>query len=516
MLNSSKAGRHLLRPLGLALFLSWCFPVAGGASAAPLRRAVPEEIASIDPQEARTPHARLIARDLFEGLVTLDAERMPIPGAAARWDVLDDARTFVFHLRPEGKWSDGRPVAARNFVAAFQRLAARGTASSRMLLADVVNSDAVAAGHAPASALGVEAVDDLTFRIRLVRPQGSLIQLLADVALAPVPDGAAPDGTRPEGTPMLSNGPYRVASSAPGAALKLERNPFYHGSETLLVEEVHYIPLPRGASRAEAYRRGDVDTAPVTDQDLAWARENLPDELYGPDIPAGAYLMVASGDGPLARHAELRRALSFALDREALTNTLSPPGLRPLNVLIPGAIGGYESPPGPFEAISQPERQARAMDILANHRGTPPGTLRLCLGTPGPSRHQVLAVGLMWHLRLGLHVRTVAAAASGGGCDLRASTVHVDIGDPLVFVTMLAAEVPGGVERLAPVLAAARSEAEPARRQALLHDAEQAVLESHWIIPLWREVSDVLVKPRVRGWRADNPYLPTRFLSTLD
>src|SRR5918999_1248800 len=142
MLNLSKAGRHLLRPLGLALFLCWCFLAGGGASAAPLRRTVPEEIASIDPQEARTPHARLIARDLFEGLVTLDAERTPIPGAAARWDVVDDARTFVFHLRPEGRWSDGRPVAARNFVAAFQRLAARGTASSRMLLADIVNSDA--------------------------------------------------------------------------------------------------------------------------------------------------------------------------------------------------------------------------------------------------------------------------------------------------------------------------------------------------------------------------------------
>jgi oligopeptide transport system substrate-binding protein len=505
-----------VRPLGIAALASWLLVavVSGSAiSAGALRRAVLETVTSLDPQQALTAHNRLIARDLFEGLVTLDADRRPIPGAAARWDILDGGRTYVFHLRTDGRWSDGRTVTAANFVEAFQRLAARGSAWGRLLLADVVKGGAVTDGPAPPTVLGVEAVDDLTLRIRLVRPQGSLIAFLADVALSPVHNASH------DGGPMPSNGPYRVVSWSPRApTLKLERNPFYHGAEGVPIGEVDYIPMPRGAARLAAYKRGEVDTVPVADRDLAWVRENLPDELQGPDIPAGAYLMIGAR-GPLARQAEMRLSLSLALDREALTNVVSPPGLRPMESLLPASIGGHEPGPGPLAMATASERQARAREIMTRHteRGEPLTGLRLCEHAPGPSRQQLLAIALMWHLTFGLDVKVAGPPPFGlDNCDLWASTIHADIADPLTFLTALAAQEAGGAEEFFQLLSPARAEGDPVPRKELLRDAELAALRNSWIIPLWQDVSDVLVKPRVSGWRAADPYLPTRFLSTRD
>jgi ABC-type oligopeptide transport system substrate-binding subunit len=76
-------------------------------------------------------------------------------------------------------------------------------------------------------------------------------------------------------------------------------------------------------------------TLPVADQDLAWAQEDVPDKLQSSDLPSGAYLLVTAGDAPLGRDFNLRRALALALDRTALTKSVSPPGLRPTDAPYP-------------------------------------------------------------------------------------------------------------------------------------------------------------------------------------
>ncbi len=59
--------------------------------------------------------------DLFEGLVTLSVDGRPVPGAAASWQRSADGRTWVFHLRPDARWSNGAPVTADDFVYSWRR-----------------------------------------------------------------------------------------------------------------------------------------------------------------------------------------------------------------------------------------------------------------------------------------------------------------------------------------------------------------------------------------------------------
>ncbi len=60
---------------------------------------------------------------VFEGLTRRDpASLRPVPGVAQRWDISPDGRTYVFHLRADARWSDGRPVTAHDFAYAWRRL----------------------------------------------------------------------------------------------------------------------------------------------------------------------------------------------------------------------------------------------------------------------------------------------------------------------------------------------------------------------------------------------------------
>jgi ABC-type oligopeptide transport system substrate-binding subunit len=103
--------------------------LAIGAERAP---AAPEERVTIVVSGLHTlnPHAAVTAAEeravtaVFEGLTVLDATKPEgfVPGVAAKWETSPDGLTWTFHLRPEAKWSDGKPVTAQDFVDSWARL----------------------------------------------------------------------------------------------------------------------------------------------------------------------------------------------------------------------------------------------------------------------------------------------------------------------------------------------------------------------------------------------------------
>ncbi|MEE2995374.1 MAG: ABC transporter substrate-binding protein, partial [Gemmatimonadota bacterium] len=59
---------------------------------------------------------------IFERLALLDEEDQLIPGAADSWTSTEDGRVWTFHLRPDARWSDGRPVTAHDFEWTYKLL----------------------------------------------------------------------------------------------------------------------------------------------------------------------------------------------------------------------------------------------------------------------------------------------------------------------------------------------------------------------------------------------------------
>jgi oligopeptide transport system substrate-binding protein len=68
------------------------------------------------------PEGRIV-ESIFEGLTRRDAKSLePVPGAAESWDITPDGKTYTFHLRPSGAWSDGHALTAQDFTYAWRRL----------------------------------------------------------------------------------------------------------------------------------------------------------------------------------------------------------------------------------------------------------------------------------------------------------------------------------------------------------------------------------------------------------
>jgi oligopeptide transport system substrate-binding protein len=202
------------------------------------------EVETLDPHRAEGVSAANVMRDLFEGLVTEAADGSLIPGAAERWTVSEDQRVYTFELRPEGRWSNGDPVTAEDFVAGLQRSAdpATGSSYSQMLL-PIENADAVIEGRLPPSRLGVEALDARHLRIRLKSPTPYLLGMLVHASCSPIHRASLARHGAQFAQPgkLVGNGAYRLAERVVQSHVLLERNRYYWDDAHTHIERVYHL-----------------------------------------------------------------------------------------------------------------------------------------------------------------------------------------------------------------------------------------------------------------------------------
>src|SRR5262249_38320757 len=142
----------------------------------------------------------------------------PLPGAARSWTVSDDGLRYAFELQPEGRWSDGTPVVAKDFADSLLRVLDPETgARSSSILFDGRGARASARpaqGSTPVPAdVALRATGDRTLAIERERRAPAFLQILALPAFCPVNLASI----RRHGAEwsragrLVSNGPFRLA-----------------------------------------------------------------------------------------------------------------------------------------------------------------------------------------------------------------------------------------------------------------------------------------------------------------
>jgi oligopeptide transport system substrate-binding protein len=141
----------------------------------------------VDPADAADTFSSEVMEDLYEGLTSESPSGAVIPGVASSWSVNATGTQYTFQLRPNAKWSNGKPVRAEDFIAAWQRTLDPKKGSP---VADdlrlILNAPAIIAGKSPVSALGVEARGDSMLIVNLEQPTPYLPQLLSHSAAYPI------------------------------------------------------------------------------------------------------------------------------------------------------------------------------------------------------------------------------------------------------------------------------------------------------------------------------------------
>ena len=148
------------------------------------------EVETLDPHLANGHPEHFVISALMEGLVAPAAENPDdnAPGAAASWDN-KDFTVWTFHLQPQGKWSDGTPLTAQDFVYAYQRILSPELASDYgQMLYPLVNAEAYNSGKLKDfTQVGVKALDSLTIQLTLNGPAPYFPGMLKHYSWFPIP-----------------------------------------------------------------------------------------------------------------------------------------------------------------------------------------------------------------------------------------------------------------------------------------------------------------------------------------
>ncbi|KPF86906.1 hypothetical protein IP70_05430 [alpha proteobacterium AAP38] len=395
----------MLRRLLPLLFCLFCaLPVAAETV---LRVGNGPDSESLDPHRAVGAGDSRILTSLFEGLLTPDAAGRMVPGAAERWTVSEDGLTYTFHLRADGRWSDGSAVTAADFVWSWRRAVDPAT---RPLFADflypVQNAEEIAAGRLPPDSLGVVALDDRTLQVRLKAPKPNFTDYLYHRATYPVHRASVEkygDGFARAGN-LVSNGAYMLVEQVPQSHVTVARNPHFHGTAGVAYDRVRFYATEDTQAELRRFRAGELDiTETVPPSQIDWVRENLPAEFRLAPRAGINFIAPNLRREPWKSNRALRLALSLTIDREGIARRILRDG-EPAFTFVPPGLPDY-APALPAQAAwTQDARDALARDLYAQAGYGPdrPLTLTLLYATKEANKQMAVAIAARWQSVLGV------------------------------------------------------------------------------------------------------------------
>lgn len=351
----------------LALVLSACSgdgetakPVPGGTLRVNVR-----DLGSLDPAATTGRGGLLTIGQLFDSLTAIDPKTgKAVPAAAASWSTSANGLEWGFTLAP-ATFHDGTPVTAADFKAAFDRITRKATGSDVAFQLEAVrgfNASKIA-GTAPNLA-GIQPSSPTTLRILLDRPFAELAEFLAHPALAPLPKSMLTNPQALQQQP-IGNGAFKMAGPRSADRVVLERNDAHAGGTPYLERlELRLVGDPDDSWRDFLANRADVSEVPTT------ALSNRSRAGTGGFTPFWAALYYGPNiRNPKYQKAEVREAISLAIDRRQIAETVYGGTKEPATGLIPRGVRGFARD-SCAECVKDVER-ARTL-IQAAFGGKPP------------------------------------------------------------------------------------------------------------------------------------------------
>lgn len=463
------------------------------------------------------PESKIIGA-LFEGLVGDDAESDDAtpPGAAERWEHNEDMTEWVFHLQPEGRWSDGTPVTAADFQFAYNRLLHPDFAGPYAeMLYFLKNAEEYNKGKiADFSEVGVKAEDDYTLRVILREPVPFLPSLTRHYTWFPVPRHVVlMHGTISSRFTdwsiypnLVGNGPFKLKSWRFHDVIEVDRNPHYWDAENVGLNGIRFFPIENPYTETRAFLSGQLHSTYQLPSDLIRSVKKTSPEFLRQEPYVGTTFVRINTTRPGLSDVRVRQALSLTIDRVQLCEYISE-GFFPATSLTP-KMGAYQ----PEAVLTFDPEKARA---LLAEAGYPNGEnfprLSLLISRPA-ARANAEAIQAMWkqHLNIQINIKNMDwgsfnSAQQSLNFDMASAGWIGDYLDPTTFLNMWTEgngnnNTGWSDEEYAATLREAALKADPAERLELLRKAESLLMQQQPILPVSWYTRNYLHRPEVKGW----------------
>ena len=481
---------------------------------------------NLDPQIGTDQVSIEVDNGLLEGLVRVHDGKVQ-PGMAEKWEISADGLTYTFHLR-DAVWSDGVAVTAKDFQYSIIRLLNPVTASEYAFQGHyIVNGQEFNEGKiTDATQVGVKAIDDKTFEIKLKAPTSYFLPLLSFLSFLPSRQdvvelhkeayASAPDK-------FVTNGPFTLTDWQHDASLTLEKSATYWDKDSVKLDKVEFAIITDSKTAVNMYEAGDFDYVAIP-KDFIEKYKAEDNVTFFSDGSEFYFQFNVKGRNPevgkFVGNANFRKAMGFAIDRQAFIDATLKNGSQPATRYILPLLQGVNDKFAveyPLDFYTPTADVAKAKELLAlalTEIGTTADkipTIGFLTGDTDVSRIQAEAIQDMLVKNLGIKIEITGVQfkqrlelMNAGDYDLVFAGWGPDYNDPMTYADLW---VTGGGHnntnwsnpKYDELIAFAKTATDPKARAEAMFESEKLLLEEGPIVPIYFRSSAYTMQPYVKN-----------------
>ena len=451
---------------------------------------------------------------MIECLYRDDENDVPQPAGAETVDISDDKLVYTFHLREDATWSNGDPVVATDYEFAWQQALNPEVASDyAYMLYFIHNAEPYFNGEVEWSEVGVKVIDDYTLEVTLDNPLPYATDLFAFPTLAPINqkfyEEVGADKYATEAEYFCCNGMYELTEWSHNSQIVFQKREDYWNADAVGPDEIVYKIITDSQAGLNSYLSREIDYTDLDSGEVVQQAEAAGFEV-GVKPARSSYYLIVNTEDEFMSNQNLRLALAYSIDKQALVDTVYQNDNQPMTSFTPPAIMGAndssfqealvaergEMYPGSGDLEKAQEYLQAALEEL----GCTVDELNLSIDCADDSLRRNCATFLQeqWRQNLGIEnitvnsmqTKQVAANRQSGDYCMSLGGWSPDYNDAINFLDLWVTD--GGNndsfwsnEEYDNLIAQATAEADEEVRQQYLFDAEEILAAEMPIIPLY-------------------------------
>lgn len=454
---------------------------------------------------------------MIECLYRDDENDVPQPAGAETVDISDDKLVYTFHLREDATWSNGDPVVATDYEFAWQQALNPKVASDyAYMLYFIHNAQPYFNGEVEWSEVGVKVIDDYTLEVTLDNPLPYATDLFAFPTLAPINqkfyEEVGADKYATDAEYFCCNGMYELTEWSHNSQIVFQKREDYWNADAVGPDEIVYKIITDSQAGLNSYLSREIDYTDLDSGEVVQQAEAAGFEV-GVKPARSSYYLIVNTEDEFMSNQNLRLALAYSIDKQALIDTVYQNDNQPMTSFTPPAIMGAAGADGPtfqealleergemYPASGDLEKAQEYLQAALEELGCTVDELNLSIDCADDSLRRNCATFLQeqWRQNLGIEniavnsmqTKQVSANRQSGDYCMSLGGWSPDYNDAINFLDLWVTD--GGNndsfwsnEEYDNLIAQATAEADEEVRQQYLFDAEEILAAEMPIIPLY-------------------------------